>query len=179
MNNVSKRSESVTIYTLTSPENNQVFYVGQTRLPIHQRLIDHKTSNSPVSAYFKKLRAKNLEPVAEEIDTCSVSNAFALEAYWIQQFAAWGFDLLNKQRCYRVYPANKNLQLSLTAEEKRLIGSMYRIGDCQTLTSRTGRYVGRVRPYADEKSKWMPSWLKDAAIMLYRDRLKSLPTIKS
>lgn len=36
-----------------------------------------------------------LRPIIEEVDTCSLDEALKLEAYWIEQFNNWGFDLYN------------------------------------------------------------------------------------
>lgn len=65
--------------------NDNVIYVGKTKLRLEQRL----------KAHIKKLN-ENL--YIYELD-CIENNDWRLwEEYWIQQFKAWGFKLLNKNK---------------------------------------------------------------------------------
>lgn len=87
------------IYTLTNPENGQVFYVGCTSKPIEKRL----QAGYPCDT-FLLLKSKSIKPFIEVIDTCHPHEAKHLELYWIWQMKCWGFTLENKA----FYPSYSN-----------------------------------------------------------------------
>lgn len=88
------------IYTLSCPKTKQVFYVGLTIEGLNKRLEGHiysmKHNNTPVARY---LSFNNINPIIEELEfypKISIRNARKKEAYWIDQFRQWGFNLLNR-----------------------------------------------------------------------------------
>lgn len=94
-------NRTITIYTLSHPITNHVFYVGQTRNTLIERLCCHMASNDHkfhLNKHIKEIiRLTGKKPLIEPVDFGTRENKIKLEEYWIQQFAAWGFDLFNKQ----------------------------------------------------------------------------------
>ena len=88
----------VYIYTLTDPISGQVRYVGKTK-NLAQRRHNHLNScrdkNTHKRNWINKLRKKGCLPIMEVIDEVTESEWKYWEKYWIQQLAAWGFDLVN------------------------------------------------------------------------------------
>ncbi len=65
-------------------KNNIPFYVGETSQPLNSRLSQHR----------KKLKDKDIHiDLLEEVE-----NWRFWEAWWIEQFKAWGFILINKNK---------------------------------------------------------------------------------
>lgn len=87
------------IYTLADPITNQIRYIGFTSLTLNERmyrhLLDSKRRNNKLYSWFKKLTKQQLTPIIEELDNCDQSNWQIIEQYWIAQFKAWQFNLLN------------------------------------------------------------------------------------
>jgi hypothetical protein len=85
----------ITIYTLTDPRTDLVFYVGATT----------RDSKSVVSRHLSigyglrgVLRREKVKPIFEAVDLATEPfEAGILEAYWIWQFRSWGFRLENKR----------------------------------------------------------------------------------
>lgn len=100
------------IYTLTDSHKNTICYVGVTTNPT-QREYDHnwvkrqkyplctykKMDGTPVPSFPKYLQVNNVTLYMEIIEevVCSKNEALRIEEYWIQQFKAWGFPLLNEK----------------------------------------------------------------------------------
>ena len=82
------------IYTLHGKTENDIFYVGATTNP-KQRQSSHRV-NFPYSKYGCHITLSILEEVSKE-DFYLLRR---IEAYWIQQFIAWGFYLENYQLHY-------------------------------------------------------------------------------
>ena len=68
--------KDIIIYTLIDPRDNQVRYVG-------------KTNN------IKRLIRNDYKPIIEILDEVDEAEWEFWEKYWICQFKAWGFDLVN------------------------------------------------------------------------------------
>jgi sarcosine oxidase delta subunit len=91
------------IYILKDPENQQVRYVGKTVKSLKARLTDHLYErknkfgllNHKIN-WVKSIKNKGLEPIIEEVDSCPWDESQNLEMYWISQFRAWGFNLVNQ-----------------------------------------------------------------------------------
>jgi hypothetical protein len=83
------------IYTLAHPETKEIFYVGQTAW-WPNRAEQHKNNY---------LRTKGFAPIFELVEECNeeLYRIDPIEQYWIYQFFAWGFPLINKRRETRVY----------------------------------------------------------------------------
>ena len=86
------------IYTLSDPRNNQVRYVGKTNNP-KQRRSAHgvltREQKSRKKNWVKHLKSLSLKPVFEIIEEVSIDEWKEAEKFWITQFKAWGFILLN------------------------------------------------------------------------------------
>ncbi len=81
------RNVPATIYTLSYPGTQNVFYVGITTQIIER-------------TYYHRYRLK-FKPVVEVLEVVLVgpqSTASWQEGYWIQQFIAWGFKLDNTEK---------------------------------------------------------------------------------
>lgn len=85
----------ISIYTLTNPINNNVYYVGITAYPTKRFLNHLKTADtSKTTGYLVSL---GLQPIMHEIDSCdNDQHKYRIEEYWIHQFRCWGFILDNK-----------------------------------------------------------------------------------
>ena len=91
------------VYTLRDPRDSKIFYVGQTRLHISERLRWHfkavnKAINagrrlSPVQKRLKELTAANLKPAAELLELYGRWDI--TEAVWIDRLRQRGETLLN------------------------------------------------------------------------------------
>lgn len=87
----------VRIYTLSCPVTNEIRYIGITTQTLERRLYNHSycKHNKHKINWFNKLKRLELTPIIEEIDICTIENASFWEQYYISQFRAWGFRLLN------------------------------------------------------------------------------------
>lgn len=84
------------IYSLSCPYTKKIKYVGKTVKSLDQRLGGHNTNtNARVSRWAKKLFIRGRKPIIEIIDVVNRSEVSYWERYWIHQFIAWGFKLLN------------------------------------------------------------------------------------
>jgi hypothetical protein len=86
------------VYTLSSPEDNQVRYVGITCLPLKRRLSNHLCSGNPHKLnWVLKLRNQNLTPIIEPVYTnLTFEQATEFEIQFINHLRDSGVDLLNK-----------------------------------------------------------------------------------
>lgn len=93
----------VTIYTLAHPITKEIRYVGRTKNPLSWRKSNHNTearlnkSNGRKTNWIKSLHREGLRPIIEplEVVNCSWQESHLIENYWISQFKAWGFNLVN------------------------------------------------------------------------------------
>ncbi len=92
------------IYTLSNPITNAVFYVGKTvniktRFKSHLNIKD--ADNSMKNQIIEFILHNSAMPIIEEIDYVDCvyredeDRVNELEVYWIWQFKEWGFDLCN------------------------------------------------------------------------------------
>lgn len=101
----------ITIYALFDPrEPLQLRYIGQTKYPLHRRLIAHvsgsksKFNNTPKDAWIRELLMAGIRPEIRRLSESRYhKSADAAEAKWIHFWS--GFcDVLNVQaggRCHR------------------------------------------------------------------------------
>lgn len=89
------------IYTLSDPITNEIRYIGFTTRTLKERLREHikdaqifKNKRHSYN-WINKLLKNNTVPVIEELDVCEINNVKKYEIYWIAQFKAWGFRLVN------------------------------------------------------------------------------------
>ena len=90
--------ETTNIYILIDPETHQVRYVGKAN-NISQRYRAHlnraRKHHIHKLNWVKSLKEKGLKPIIEIIDVVSIDDWVFWETYWIAQFKAWGFKLIN------------------------------------------------------------------------------------
>ncbi len=90
--------ETTNIYILIDPRTNQVRYVGKAN-NISQRYRAHLNRARKHQIHKKNwiasLKKEGLKPIIEIVDVVPIDNWIYWETYWISQFKAWGFDLIN------------------------------------------------------------------------------------
>jgi len=91
-------SKTIKFYVLENPKTGEIRYVGKTIQSLKRRLYSHLRCRYKThkSSWIKSLRKQGLEPkitLIEEIPYCE--DWQWLECYWISQFKAWGFNLIN------------------------------------------------------------------------------------
>lgn len=84
------------IYNLMDKD---IFYVGCTinpteRLKNHNLRFKYYETNGGMCYLKKNFKGVSME-IIEEIEFEDYKELFKLETYWIHQFIAWGFDLIN------------------------------------------------------------------------------------
>jgi len=89
------------IYTLKDPFTNEIRYVGKTtdknfnnRLKSHRNPHIRADKNQHKLNWLKSIKQKGGLPIMEVLDTTD-NDWQLLEQYWISQFKAWGFKLVN------------------------------------------------------------------------------------
>jgi predicted GIY-YIG superfamily endonuclease len=82
------------IYSLHGKTESDIFYIGATINP-KQRQYAHR-----VSFPYYKYDCYITLSIIEEVDNDRFWELKLLEAYWIQQFRAWGFKLINRELYY-------------------------------------------------------------------------------
>lgn len=87
------------IYTLKSPLEDTVFYVGKTnnldtRFYAHMTDI-HTGGQSAKVRWIKELLKNNLWPIMDVIEVCDDTNYIEREKYWIRHFCLLNPDLKN------------------------------------------------------------------------------------
>mgnify|MGYP003606412743 CR=1 FL=1 len=90
--------ETTNIYILIDPENQQVRYVGKAN-NVSERYKAHlnraRKHQIHKLNWINSLRKKGLKPIIEVIDVVPINDWVFWETYWIAQFKAWGFKLIN------------------------------------------------------------------------------------
>ncbi len=155
-----------TIYTLRNEFT--IFYVGQTTLPLEQRLTLHKymkvSQNRKLFATINKSEIVNIEA----IEQVSYPEKDETELYWIYQFKEWGYPLLNKMikrekvRIERKTPFSK---CTLTELEKQEIFSLYKEGDCLLIAKQNSFHCKLI--FNGLKSGRMAIWIKELILDFY------------
>ena len=85
-----------TIYILFDPLEKIYIYIGQSGCP-RDRLKAHRL----------KMGGHIEMEIIQNIWTTK-ANALKIEKYWITQFSAWGFELLNRNTTFRIPNIDKN-----------------------------------------------------------------------
>ncbi len=88
------------IYIYTLSDNLGVRYVGQTKnlnLRFYRHIFDARNNGGQNKrcSWIKSLLNKNTKPIMEIIDYVDEKEWVFWETYWISQFKAWGFNLVN------------------------------------------------------------------------------------
>ena len=87
------------IYTLSDPDTKEIRYVGKTVKSLKARLTNHIYTSKKIKNHrcnwIKSIINKGKKPEIDIIDVCPWYESQDLETYWIAQFKAWGFRLVN------------------------------------------------------------------------------------
>jgi hypothetical protein len=119
------------IYTLSHPLTNEVRYIGKTVESLSKRLgkhiVDSRKRNHRCANWIKSITKLNLKPIIEEVDQVPENICSETEIYWIAQFKAWDFRLINHTiggegtTGYKYTEAQKlNLSIKLKGNTNRL-----------------------------------------------------------
>ena len=166
----------IIVYTLSDPRDNHIKYVGITSRP-KRRLYEHLNDdeNNKKSAWVKKLKSLELEPIYEVIEKTDLLNYSLIEQYWISQFKSWGFELLNMtdggEGTYGLVPWNKGLKgVFKHSEESKLKMSNQRKGKAPYIPSEeTKRKLSEQR-----KGKKGHKWTEEQKIKFKNSSGKSI-----
>lgn len=84
------------IYTLEHPVTEEIRYIGKTCQTLQIRLWNHKSSkgNNHRCKWIQSLLKQGLAPTIRAVEVVE-GNGSEEEIYWIGQFKAWGFRLVN------------------------------------------------------------------------------------
>jgi len=89
----------VVIYTLEDPITKVVRYIGKTEQSLSKRLVKHvhdsKKKTSHRNNWITSLVKQGLRPTITLLEEVTSKDWQSEEKYWIPQFKAWGFDLVN------------------------------------------------------------------------------------
>ena len=89
----------VHIYTLSNPVTGEVRYVGKTVKQLYSRLSSHinaaPKSSTHSARWINGLLILGIKPEINLIESVNESDWELNEAYWIEQFKQWGFNLTN------------------------------------------------------------------------------------
>lgn len=187
--------KTVTIYTLSHPVTNEIFYIGQTTMVLARRLDCHWTTNADVglkmSTYMKTLKDANLRPKIEAIDTGRYHDKKTLEEFWIQTFSGWGFSLVNYRHNTNKSYINPNerkkqrdLRMRLLSQDEiTLISELTRFGDYKEISLGVDCSDERIRQVLvnikSGCSKKIPIWLYGIIFSYYNKRAKLISNIYS
>lgn len=105
------------IYTLSDPDTKEIRYVGKTVKSLKSRLSNHiytsKKFNNYRCNWIQSILNRGKKPLIDVIDSCLWEESQELETYWIAQFKAWNFNLVNATN-----GGEGNLGIILTKERK-------------------------------------------------------------
>jgi predicted GIY-YIG superfamily endonuclease len=101
-------------------EKGDIFYVGctvnpYTRIQNHNRNFDSHPDKYGISKLKKHFNSRLEMEVIEEIEFTDYKDLLKIENYWINQFVAWGFELINKsylrvnKPLKKLYPTDETL----------------------------------------------------------------------
>jgi hypothetical protein len=112
------------IYSLSDPDTNEVRYIGKAnnlkyRLWAHIHEAKHNLRNHHKCNWINTLLKKDKKPIIEIIEEVSIDDWQASEIYWISQFIAWGFNLINKTKGGECGIISENCRKALALSKKR------------------------------------------------------------
>lgn len=180
----------VTIYTLTHPITGLIFYVGQTTMPLRQRLICHWTVKAKMSDRYEiimnDLRLKGIRPTIEPVDTCEYSKKRDIECFWVQTISGWGFDLVNyrhnSNKSY-IAPYDRKKQRDLRHRVvddfyRYFISELYGKDDVKIISKKVGCSEERIRQVVysikNETSNKIIAWLYDPIVEYYTKKAENI-----
>lgn len=91
----------VKIYTLTDPRTREIRYIGKTSGTLKNRWYAHcsnyklQKNKSKKNSWIISLKANGYKPIITLLDLVPDSEWEFWEAYWIEQFIQWDFNLTN------------------------------------------------------------------------------------
>jgi hypothetical protein len=92
-------AESVVIYVLIDPRDQQIRYVGQTQQSLARRLADHCRTDRPDTSHkgrwVARLLRLGLRPSIQVVQTVDQRSWPAAERYWIGYYRSIGCSLTN------------------------------------------------------------------------------------
>lgn len=112
------------IYSLSDPDTKEIRYIGKAnnlklRLWSHIHEAKHNLRNLHKCNWIKLLLKNGKKPIIEVIEEVVIEEWIDCEKYWIAQFKAWGFNLINKteggecgiisENCKKARSTSKNM----------------------------------------------------------------------
>lgn len=88
----------VYIYSLEDPITKEIRYIGKTnniKMRFHNHLNKKHNEKSHKRNWINSLRKQGYKPIMQIIDEVENDEWKYWERYWIAQFIAWGFNLVN------------------------------------------------------------------------------------
>lgn len=112
------------IYSLSDPNTNEIRYIGKAnnlkyRLWSHIHEAKHDLRNQHKCNWIKTLLNEGKKPVIAIVEEVSIDNWQACEIYWISQYTAWGFNLINKTKGGECGVISENCKKALSLSKKR------------------------------------------------------------
>lgn len=112
------------IYSLSDPDTREIRYIGkanniQYRLWAHIHEAKNDLRNMHKCNWIKTLLKEDKKPIIEIIEEVSLDGWKDAEIYWIAQFKAWGFNLINKTAGGECGVISENCRLALANTKKR------------------------------------------------------------
>ena len=112
------------IYSLSDPNTTEIRYIGKAnnlkyRLWSHIHEAKHDLRNQHKCNWIKTLLNEGKKPVIEIVEEISIDNWQACEVYWISQFTAWDFNLINKTKGGECGVISENCRKALSLSKKR------------------------------------------------------------
>lgn len=94
-------NKEVTIYSMSDPLSNKIFYVGQT-IDLKRRIREHKYDPCSNALYdkMKYLKSMDIDPIYNIIEVCDIDQKIERELYWIMKFIHEGIELINREYKY-------------------------------------------------------------------------------
>ena len=129
----------IKIYTLAHPITGEIRYVGKTKYSLNDRLCKHMITyeKNHRANWIRSIEKLGLKPIIELLEEVSEDNWIEAEQYWITQFKAWGFRLLN----------------ATEGGESGIISKQCRIAHKEKMTGRKVKITDRIKKAIERKQK--------------------------
>jgi hypothetical protein len=111
------------IYSLSDPNTGKVRYIGKAnnlkyRLWAHIHEGKHDLRNQHKCNWIKTLLKEEKQPIIDIVEEVPIESWKEAEIYWIAQFKAWGFDLLNKTKGGECGVISENCKIALSKSKR-------------------------------------------------------------
>ena len=112
------------IYSLSDPDTFEIRYIGKAnnlkyRLWAHLNEAKNDKKNLHKCNWINSLLIKGKKPIIEIVEEVSITDWQFYERYWILQFSAWGFNLINKTKGGECGIISENCRKALSLSKKR------------------------------------------------------------